>query len=122
MTEAHEIALAAARAARDAKAKEVVVLDLRGLSFVTDFFVIGNGDSEIQVQSIAAKVKEEMEKIGVRALRTEGYREARWVLLDFGVVVVHIFHRDTRGFYNLERLWGDAQVVENDYSQGQTEI
>ena len=122
MAEAHKVALAAARAAKDAKAKEVVVLDLRGLSFVTDFFVIGSGDSEIQVQSIAAKVKEEMEKVGARVLRTEGYREARWVLLDFGDVVVHIFHRETRSFYNLERLWGDAQVLESDYPQEQSEI
>ncbi|KUK10245.1 MAG: Ribosomal silencing factor RsfS [Clostridia bacterium 41_269] len=122
MVEAQKAALAAAGAAKDAKAKEVVVLDLRGLSFVTDFFVIGSGDSDIQVQSIADKVMEEMEKIGTKVLRIEGYREARWVLLDYGDVVVHIFHRDIRSFYNLERLWWDAPVLEGSYPLENSEI
>ena len=102
----------AAEIARDSKAKDVVVIDLQGLSFVTDYFVIASGESGIQVQSIAYYVKEEFEKKGIKLLRIEGYNEAQWVLLDFGEIVVHIFHKDARGFYNLERLWGDAPVIE----------
>lgn len=116
MVDAAEGAIMAARVARDSKAKEVVVIDLRNISYITDYFVIGSGDSEIQVQSIASHVKEELEGAGMKLLRMEGYREAQWVLLDFGDVVVHIFHKEARKFYNLERLWGDAPMVEYDYA------
>ena len=114
MINAAEGAVIAAREAADSKARDVVVLDLRNFSFVTDFFIIGTGDSEIQVQYIARQVKEKLESAGLEYLRMEGYNEAQWVLLDFGDVVIHIFHKDVRSFYNLERLWGDAPLLDYD--------
>lgn len=106
----------AAQAARDSKAKNVIIIDLRNLSFVTDYFVIGTGDSDVQVQSIARHVKEELQKRDMELLRMEGYNKAHWVLLDFGDIVVHVFHKDFRDFYSLERLWGDAPKMEYDFA------
>ncbi|NLJ99752.1 MAG: ribosome silencing factor [Clostridia bacterium] len=104
----------AARIAKDSKASNVVVMDLRDISYVTDYFVIGSGDSELQVQSIARKVKEIMDDSGMELMGLEGYNNARWVLLDYGNVLIHIFHKDARDLYNLERLWGDAVTLEYD--------
>ncbi|GAB7386612.1 ribosome silencing factor [Bacillaceae bacterium] len=110
MTE-KEIALLAANAAEEKKGHDVVILDIRGLSVIADYFVICHGNSETQVQAIAAEIKKKAQEAGIEVKGLEGYDEARWVLLDLGDVVVHVFHRDEREFYNLERLWGDAKVV-----------
>ena len=112
---AAEGAVLAAREALEKKAKEVMVIDLRDLSSVTDYFVICTGDSDIQVQAIARNIKDKVTEAGLNLLRMEGYMHAQWVLLDFGDVVVHVFHHDARAFYSLERLWGDAPLV--DYNQ-----
>lgn len=117
MNNAAEGAVLAAREALEKKAKDVTVIDLKDLSSVTDYFVIGTGDSDIQVQAIALHVKEKMKEAGFIPLRMEGYNDAQWILLDFGDIVVHVFHREARTFYNLERLWGDAPRV--DYLQSQ---
>ncbi|MBO8172926.1 MAG: ribosome silencing factor [Bacillaceae bacterium] len=106
-----EIVRLATEAAEEKKAQDVVVLDIRGLSVIADYFVICHGNSETQVQSIATEIKKKMQDNGLD-VDLEGYNQARWVLIDIGDVVVHVFHRDERDFYNLERLWGDAQVVE----------
>ena len=98
----------AAELALERKASEVVVLDLRGISSATDFFLIGTGTSDIQVRAIAEHVLEEMEEEGWRADHVEGLERARWVLLDFIDFVVHVFHPTARDFYQLEDLWGDA--------------
>lgn len=90
------------------KAADVVILDLHGLTSMADFFVVCSGDSDTQVRAIADAVEEEMAVIGDRVWHKEGYREGQWILLDFVDVVVHVFHKDTRSFYNLEKLWGDA--------------
>ncbi|MCX6139181.1 MAG: ribosome silencing factor [Ignavibacteriales bacterium] len=90
------------------KAADVVILDLHGLTSMADFFVVCSGDSDTQVRAIADAVEEEMAAIGDRVWHKEGYREGQWILLDFVDVVVHVFHKDTRSFYNLEKLWGDA--------------
>lgn len=111
MLNAAEGAVLAAREAVEKKAKDVVVIDLRGLSSVTDYYVICTGDSDIQVQSIARHLKEKLTEAGLDLLRMEGYQEAQWVLLDFGDVVVHVFYQEARSFYCLERLWGDAPQV-----------
>lgn len=94
--------------ALERKAADVVALDLRGISSATDFFLIGTGNSDIQVRAIAEHVLEEMEEAGRRADHVEGLERARWVLLDFIDFVVHIFHPSARDFYQLESLWGDA--------------
>ena len=104
-------AVAAARAALEKKAEEVVVLDLRGVSGYTDFLVIGSGTSDRQLETIADGVEKELKAQGHRVVGSEGQRGGRWVLLDFGDVVVHVFHQDERAHYDLEGLWADAPRV-----------
>ncbi|MGI5853326.1 MAG: ribosome silencing factor [Bacillota bacterium] len=109
--EAVKIALLAKEAGDDKKAINPVVLDVSGISRVTDFFVILSGNTEIQVQAIAEAVKEKLEAQEVTYIRREGFSEGRWVLLDYGDVVVHVMHREEREYYDLERLWGDAVII-----------
>lgn len=90
------------------KAEEVLVLDLRGVSSMTDYFLICHGSSDRLVQAISDHLLEMMKEKGVRALGVEGYTEGRWILLDFGDLVIHVFFEETRRFYDLERLWGHA--------------
>ena len=101
----------AARAADDLKARDMVVLDLRGINDATDFFVIASGTSDAHVRGIADSVMEAMQKAGHRPYHVEGLTTGRWVLLDFVDFVVHLFHPEARAFYQLERLWSDAPVV-----------
>ncbi|MGH2374250.1 MAG: ribosome silencing factor [bacterium] len=113
-TESLSKALRAAEAAESKRAENVVVLDLRDLTLVTDYFVICTGGSRVQIRAIVDGVDEAMAdrapEVGARALR-EGDAEAQWVLIDFGDVVVHVFGPEARAFYRLERLWGNARVV-----------
>lgn len=95
-------------AAEEKKADNIVVLNVQGLSSFADYFVICHGNSVKQVQAIAREIKKSADKSGIDIGRLEGFQEARWILLDLGNVVVHVFHRDEREHYNLERLWGDA--------------
>ena len=104
-------AIAAARAAQEKKAEGVVVLDLRGVSGYTDFLVIGTGTSDRQLEAIADGVEKELTAQGHRVIGSEGQRGGRWVLLYFGDVVVHVFHQEERGHYDLEGLWADAPRV-----------
>lgn len=107
----NDIVLIASKAADDKRAEEITVLDMRGVSLVADYFIICHGNSEKQVQAIAREVKEKAHENDIPIKRLEGFDEARWVLIDLGDVIVHIFHRDERIYYNLERLWGDAPRV-----------
>lgn len=106
-----EIVKLAAAACDDKKAEDIIALDLAQVSLVADYFLICHGSNERQVQSIARAVKEKMEEQGITVNRLEGFEQARWVLVDLGDVVCHIFHKDERNYYNLERLWGDARYV-----------
>jgi ribosome-associated protein len=112
VTDSQRTAVAAARAALEKKAEEVAVLDLRGVSGYADFLVICSGQSDRQLEAIAESVEGELRALGSRAIGSEGQRGGRWVLLDFGDVVVHVFHRDERAHYDLEGLWADAPRVE----------
>lgn len=103
-----EYARLAADAAESKKANDVVILDIRGLSVIADYFVICSANSRTQVQAISDAVKERLEAHGARCRAVEGKEDAKWVLLDFGDVVVHVFSEDERRFFDLERLWGDA--------------
>lgn len=108
-----ELARLAAMAADDKKAKQVVILDIRSISPIADYFVICHGSSTVQVKAIVDQVEEKVrEERGLHPHHVEGYANARWVLLDYGDVVVHVFHEHERDFYNLERIWGDAKTVE----------
>ena len=98
----------ALRVAEERKAQAAVTLDLRKLTLVADFFLICEGTSAVHIRAVANALQEEFGKAGLRPLGCEGYREARWVLLDFGDLVIHIFAREEREYYALERLWADA--------------
>jgi ribosome-associated protein len=106
-----DAAIAAARAAAAKKASDVVVLEVRDLIVITDFFVIASGATERQVRTIVEEVERALAARGARPLRREGVGEARWALLDFGDVVVHVFTEAERAYYELERLWKDAPRV-----------
>lgn len=109
-----ELATTCAQAALDAKAEDLVVLDVTGISSFTDFFVIVNGRSTRHVQGIADAVEKELSAKRLKASQAEGLQEGQWVLLDFNDVVVHIFYHEQREFYNLEGLWHDAKKIELD--------
>lgn len=107
----HLLAAHAVDAALDKKAREVVVMDVRGVSGVADCFVVCTGESDIQIKAIAEAVKERIrEAYGERPWHTEGYDNLQWVLLDYVDLVVHVFSEEKRSFYSLERLWGDAPI------------
>jgi ribosome-associated protein len=98
----------AARAALERKALELVVLDVRGLSSVTDYFLVCSGRSTTHLSSIVDAIRDVMRAADVRPLHAEGAPESGWMLLDYGDLLVHVFLEDTRAYYALERLWGDA--------------
>ncbi|MFS0701952.1 ribosome silencing factor [Cellulomonas sp. 179-A 4D5 NHS] len=106
-----ELAIAAARAAADLKADEIIALDVSEQLVLTDVFLIASGTNERQVGSIVDAVEESLHKLGSKPLRREGKSEGRWVLIDFGDVVVHVQHADDRVYYALERLWKDCPVI-----------
>jgi ribosome-associated protein len=102
----------AVSAALDKKALDVVVLDLRDTPAFTDFFVLCSGQNQRQVKAIADAVEEVLRASKVRPAHVEGYDRGDWVLMDFFSFIVHVFTPQTRAFYALERLWGDAQRIE----------
>ena len=106
-----EPALRAASLCHDMKANDVVLLNLKGVTDMTDYFVIASGTSDTHVRAIGEHLISEMKKEGVRVHHVEGVQQGRWVLLDFVDFVVHIFHPTLRSFYQIERLWSDAEVV-----------
>lgn len=99
-------------AAVDKKALDIVVLNMEGVSVMADQFLICHANSERQVQSIAREVLNEATTLGVPVRRMEGFDTGRWILVDLGDIVVHVFHQDERGHYNLEKLWGDAPKLD----------
>ena len=102
----------AVRAALDKKAGDVVVLDLRSTPAFTDFFILCSGQNQRQVKAIADAIEERLRAAKVRPAHIEGYDRSEWVLMDFFTFIVHVFTPQTRAFYSLERLWGDAERIE----------
>ncbi|MFD1018828.1 ribosome silencing factor [Thalassobacillus hwangdonensis] len=109
--EGKELVKLAAQACDDKRAEDIVVLDMSDVSLIADYFLICEGSNERQVQAIARELKEKAEENGMAVSRMEGFDQARWILVDLNGVVCHIFHKDERHYYNLERLWGDAPTV-----------
>ena len=105
-----ELLKIAVKAADDKRAEDILALNMNGISSIADYFIICHGNSDKQVQAIAKEMKEKAQEYGYDVKRIEGFDEARWVLIDLGDVVAHVFHREERGYYNLERLWGDAPL------------
>ncbi len=94
------------------KGYDVKVMDLQEVTTIADYFIICSADSDTQVKAIADEIDKTLRKEGIKCYHREGYEVLRWVLLDYFDVVVHIFHKEAREFYNLEKLWGDAPLVE----------
>lgn len=103
-----EMAQLAAEAAISRRARDVLILDLRELASFTDFFIIGSGTSDTQLQGIQDAIVERLKDEGATPWKREGSRQANWLVLDYVEIVVHLFLQDARSYYNLERLWGDA--------------
>jgi ribosome-associated protein len=102
------LARRAAALATELKANDVVILDLRGVTYMTDFFVIASGTSDTHVRAVAQHVMEELKHEGMPSHQHEGLEQGRWALVDYVDCVVHVFHPALRQFYQLERLWNDA--------------
>ena len=100
------------KAADSKRAEEIVALDVANVSLLADYFVIMQANSERQVNAIADEIEEKVAAAGVQVRDIEGKNAANWVLLDFGDVVVHVFRTETRQFYNLEKLWAEAPLVD----------
>jgi ribosome-associated protein len=103
-----EIAVTCARIADAKKARDILALDLRRLFFLTDYFVIATGDNSIQLRAIADEIERQLGEAGLAPLAVAGRQEARWILMDYVDVVVHLFLPEARKYYDLELLWGDA--------------
>jgi ribosome-associated protein len=102
----------AVRAADEKKAQDMLVLRLSAITEFTDYFIICSGNSSRQTKAIADEIVERLKSSDARPLNTEGYNNAEWILIDYGAFVVHIFTEESRRFYDLERLWRDAERVE----------
>ena len=108
---ARELLTIAAIAADAKQAEDLVALDVSGPLPLTDIFFLASGRNERNVQAIAGEIEDKLLEIGVKALRREGRAEGRWILLDFGDLVVHVFHEEDRTYYSLERLWKDCPAI-----------
>lgn len=110
MEQAMNMARVAQDALADKKGEDIKVLDISGISVIADYFVIANGTSDSQVQALIEHVDENMHKAGYTLKQQEG-KGGTWVLMDYGDVIVHVFDKEGRAFYNLERVWGDGKEV-----------
>ena len=107
-----DLAIAAARAASSLKAEEIIALDVSEQLVLTDVFVIASGTNERQVGGIVDAIEEALHKLGAKPIRREGKSAGRWVLIDFGDIVVHVQHAEDRVYYALERLWKDCPLID----------
>ena len=110
--QAKEMAKIAYHALDEKKGENIRIIDIAGISVLADYFIIANGSSESQVQAMVDNVEEEMHKAGYSLKQREGYGSGNWVLLDFGDVIVHVFDKENRLFYDLERIWRDGKNIE----------
>ncbi|MGR3177925.1 MAG: ribosome silencing factor [Candidatus Anammoxibacter sp.] len=106
------MAIQSAFIASQKKAEDIVIFNISDITFIAEYFMVCSGSNGRQLQAIADDIKKEMKSSGVKLLGLEGYTEAKWILLDLGDVIIHIFDTATRSFYDLELLWGDAPKLE----------
>ena len=106
-----ELGLAAAQAAADKLASDILLLDVSEQLVITDVFLLASAPSDRQVKAVVDEIEDRLRELGAKPVRREGAQEARWVLLDFGDIVVHVQHEEERVFYALERLWKDCPVI-----------
>ena len=111
--ESREMAKLAVQALEDKKGEEIRIIDISEVSVVADYFIIANGSNRSQVQALCDNVSEVLGRAGVNAKQVEGYETANWILLDFSDIIVHVFDKENRLFYDLERIWRDGKLVES---------
>ena len=110
----NEIAKLAITALEDKKAEDIKIIDISEVSVIADYFIIANGTNRSQIQTLSDHVEETLGRAGVELKQVEGYDNANWVLLDFRDVIFHIFDKENRLFYDLERIWRDGKLIETD--------
>lgn len=112
MEDSKLMAKIAFKALEDKKGEDIKVIDIAGVSVLADYFIIANGNNESQVRALVDNVEEELALAGYLAKQREGYGNVGWVLLDFGDIIVHVFDKENRLFYDLERIWRDGKLIE----------
>lgn len=118
MNNSKEMAKLAYEALEDKKGEDIQVIEIKEISIIADYFIIANGSNSSQVDALVDNVKEVLAKKGYEPLRTEGVRSASWILMDYGDLVVHVFSKEDRLFYNLERIWRDGKTISKDQLVG----
>ena len=108
----NEIAKLAITALEDKKAEDIKIIDISEVSVIADYFIIANGTNRSQIQTLSDHVEEALGRAGIELKQVEGYDNANWVLLDFRDVIIHIFDKENRLFYDLERIWRDGKMIE----------
>lgn len=112
--EARELAKLVIKALEDKKAEDIKAIDISNVSVIADFFIIASGNNRNQVQALADNVDETCGRAGYPVKQVEGYDSANWILMDFSDVIVHIFSKEDRLFYDLERIWRDGKIIDID--------
>lgn len=110
--QSRDMAKLAISALEDKKAEDIRVIDISEVSVVADYFIIANGSNRSQIQALADNVQETLGRAGYDMRQVEGYNTANWILMDFGDVIIHVFDKENRLFYNLERIWRDGKTIE----------
>lgn len=109
-----EMAKLAISALEDKKAEDIRIIDISEVSVMADFFIIANGSNRSQIQAMTDNVEEVLGRAGYALRQVEGYNTANWILMDFGDLIIHVFDKENRLFYNLERIWRDGKLIEKD--------
>ncbi|MER2173982.1 MAG: ribosome silencing factor [Carnobacterium sp.] len=112
VTESIELVELVVKAADDKRAEDIIAMDVSKISILADYFIVMHGNSEKQVKAISEEIIDKAEEAGIDVRRVEGRDSSKWLLIDLGDVVVHVFHYSERSFYNLEKLWSDAPLVD----------
>ncbi len=111
MNQSKEMARIAWNALNDKKGEDIKIIDITGISVLADYFIIANGTNDSQVNALVDNVEEELHKAGFALKQREGQASGSWVLLDFGDIIVHVFDKENRLFYDLERIWKDGRTI-----------
>ena len=100
------------KALDDKKAEDIQIIDIHEVSYMADYFIIANGTNVNQIHALCDNVSEELAKLSLHAKQTEGYATGKWILMDYGDIIIHIFDKESRSYYDLERIWKDGKIVE----------
>ena len=114
MIESSKMAKMAIEALEDKKAEDIRLINIAEISVLGDYFIIASGTNRSQIQALADNVQEKLGRAGAHVKQVEGYESANWVLMDFGDIIVHVFDKENRLFYNLERIWRDGKIMEKE--------